>query len=153
MKTWTPDDVKYELARAYRVLFSLPVRDASPSSGQGYWPHHTYEAEEIAEQQAMEKTENRPIRARPHFSPRDIRRAEAILLGEGDAKGWLVQFLSDRPAMKRCLASWAIWHARDRNAKLECKVKGWAYSTFRRRRDQGAQALADALNAAGVELA
>lgn len=152
MKTWTADDVKFELSRAYRVLFSLPVRDSFSTSGKGYWPHHTYEAEEIDEQQKMERTENRPIRGRPHFSPRDIRRAEAILLGEGEAKGWLVQFLNDKPAMKRCLASWAIWHARDRNVKFECRVKGWAYSTFRKRRDQGAEALAEALNRAGVEL-
>lgn len=153
MKVWTPDDVKFELSRAYRVLFSLPVHDNFNQSGRGYWPHHTYEADEIKEQQDVEKTENRPLRARQSFSPRDIRRAETILLGDGRVKGWLVEFLDGNPAMKRCLARWAIWHAQDRNVKFECKVKGWAYSTFRRRRDQGAQALAEALNQAGIELA
>lgn len=151
MTEWTSQDVKRELAQAFRVLFSVPVRDAPLSTGAGFWPDHTYERDEVDEQRRQAITENRP-RLKVRYGPRDIQKMETILLGTHGEKAWLVRFLSDQPGARRCLTRWAIWSAQDRNVKRECRLRGWAYSTFRRRRDQGAQLLADALNQAQVEL-
>lgn len=154
MSFWTAKDVKFELVKAYRVLASVPARDSFYMAGGGFWPAHTYEAEEIEAQREQEIADNRSLKpVRGQYTPRDIKRMEQVLLGEGGRKGWLVEFVKDQSAAKRCLTRWAIWVSQDRNVRSECICKGWAYSTFRRRRDQGAQALADALNAAGVQLA
>lgn len=150
--TWTPATVKAELVRAYDVLRSVPVADNHRLGGGGFWPEHCYEADEIAEQQAQERTENRPVRDRRRFTPRDILRMEIVLLGQGNEKGWLSRFLNDAPAAKRCLTAYAIWSAHGWNMKAACKKRGWAYSTFRKRRDEGAALLAEALNAARVEI-
>jgi hypothetical protein len=152
MMEWRPEDVKTELVRAFRVLFSVTVRDSYYTAGGGFWPSYLYEADEVDEARRQAVTENRRLKARNSFTPRDIRRMEAILLGEGRRKGWLVEFLHGNPAAKRCLARWAIWSAQYRNIKHECRQRSWAYSTFRKRRDLGAALLAEALNAARVEL-
>lgn len=152
MIEWTPDRVKFELVRAFRVLQSVPVRDSFYTAGGGFWPSYCYEKDEIAEQRAQEATENRPVRDRRRYTPRDIQRMEAILLGQGNEKAWLVRFLNEAPAARRCLTWWAIWAAQDRTIKVACRRKGWAYSTFRRQRDNGACLLAEALNRARVEI-
>lgn len=152
MTEWTAKDVKFELVKAFRVLSVVPVRDQDPGSGAGFWPKIYYDRDEIKEQQARETTENKRIRSRHQYSPRDIKRMEAILLGDKGRKGWLAEFLSSQPGAKRCLTRWAIWTAQDRNLKHECFIRGLAYSTFRRKRDLAAEMLAEALNRARVEL-
>ena len=152
MTLWEAKDVKFELVKAFRVLSVVQVRDSFNLSGGGFWPKIYYDRDEVKEQQAVATFENKRIVSRHSFTPRDIKRMETILLGQGARKGWLVEFLSDNPGAKRCLTRWAIWSSQDRNVKHECRLRGWAYSTFRRKRDQAAQALADALNNARVEL-
>lgn len=152
MKEWKSKDVMFELAKAYRVLSVVPVRDSHRTDSGTFWPKIAYDRDEIKEQQAQQTTENKRIVGKHSFSPRDIKRMELILLGNDKRKGWLVEFLRTQPGAKRCLERWAIWKAQDRNVKHECFVRGWAYSTFRRKRDQAAQLLADALNEARVEL-
>jgi hypothetical protein len=149
--TWTAKDVKFELVKAFRVLSVVPVRDPDPRAGS-FWPKIYHDRDELKEQAKQATTENRPIRSRHNFSPRDIKRMESVLLGEGSRKGWLAEYLQDHPGAKRCLTRWAIWTAQDRNLKHELFIRGLAYSTFRRKRDQAAQLLADALNAERVEL-
>lgn len=150
MTVWTPKSVKAELVQAYQVLATVPVRDSFYMAGGGFWPEHGYESDEIKEQGKAAVTENRTS-GHVRYSPADIERMESVLLGGGGQCAWLVR-LSQNPGAKRCLAHWAVWTARNRNMKRECRLRGWAYSTFRRRRDQGAELLADALNEAGVEL-
>ena len=152
MKDWQPKDVMFELVKAHRVLSVVPVRDSHRTDSGTFWPKIAYDRDEIKEQQTQETTENKRIVGKHSFSPRDIKRMELILLGDGKRKGWLAEFLRAHPGAHRCLARWAIWKAQDRNVKHECFLRGWAYSTFRRKRDQAAALLAKELNAARIEL-
>lgn len=149
--TWSPDSVKQELVRAFEVLWTLPDNDRM-STGRGFWPHHTYEADEVDEMRKASITEGEG-RQRVRFTPKDIQRMEQVLLGEGGQANWLYRFLRDAPGARRCLVCWAIWMSRGVSERAGCRRRGWAQTTFRRRREEGAVLLADALNSAGVELA
>ena len=146
---WTSNMVKTELVKAFRVLRAAPARDSYRLGMGSFWPTIRLDKEEIAEQQMLARRELSPPRPRERFSPQDIKRMETVLIGDGSRKGWLAEYLGDNPGAKRCLSNWAIWESQGRNAKEECRRRKLAYSTFRRKRDQAAQALADALNIAG----
>jgi hypothetical protein len=152
---WDGDGVRYELARAYRVLFTT-TRHSRPGSLRSHWPADVvYDAEEIEEMRRTAVTEMRRKREWVHWTPRDIGRADIVLLGRGDRKGWLVEHLggaNDRP-LKVTLARACIWEASGIPFKVGCRRLDWAYSTARRRVALGAEMLADALNGAGVDLA
>ena len=145
--TWTAADVKWELLHAFRVLFDMPGGGGGSS---GFWPTMYPDPEDLEDIAARERFEMRRVKA--HHSPRDIKRMEAILLGDDRGPAWLPRFLKDYPAARRCLAKWAIWRASDRIVKDECRLRGLAYSTFRKKRDQAAEIIAAALNEARVEL-
>jgi len=150
MSHWTSAHVKTALADAFRTLFALPIVDQGPSSGQGFWPSALYTAEEVDEM----RKEFIANGGRSRFTPsaKDISRMEFILLGRRSHTGWLHRFLADDAGAKRCLAHWAMWTASERKHKPACRYKGWAYSTFRRRAERGAEILAGKLNALGAEL-
>ncbi len=150
MKVWKPDEVRAELVDAYRVLFAVPVKDRGASSGAGFWPEITYEADEVKEMRAQVIAEGVRLRIRP--TPGQIRRMEIILLGEGSSSGWLRTYMADAPALKRVLVAAVLWEAAGSEFKTGCRRRGWAYSTFRRNRDKAAALLAERLTAAGVEL-
>lgn len=149
MKTWTADEVKHELAEAYRVLRALPEKDRMPPA-RGYWPDVSYDADEVAEMRAQVITEGVRLRIRP--TPRQIRRMEIVLLGEGGRGGWLREFMSDVPALKRTLVAAALWDASDTQFRTGCRRKGWGFSATYERLAKAAGLLADRLTAAGVEL-
>ena len=44
-----------------------------------------------------------------------------------------------------------LWEIRWRHIEVECQRRGWAYSTFRQRRDDAAKAIATRLNEEGVK--
>jgi hypothetical protein len=149
--SWDAKQVKFQLAQAYRVLQTAPLRGDYRLGGGGFWPQVYYTRDEIKEQQRMLYGQAAK-RSNKRYGPREIKIMESVLCGQGDRKGWLAEWLADKPGAQRCLAQWAIWCAQDRNIKHECIIKGWAYSTFRRKRDQAAKLLADRLTAARVEV-
>jgi hypothetical protein len=148
---WDAKSVQFHLKQAYRVLQATQVRGDYRLDSGGYWPEHLYSKDDIAGQQRMNYARAAKV-ATKRYSPRDIQIMETVLIGQGGRKGWLVEFLKNKPGASRCLAHWAIWASQGRSIKHECIIHGFAYSTFRKKRDQAAQLLADALNAARVEL-
>jgi hypothetical protein len=149
MKVWTADEVKYELAEAYRVLRALPDL-YKMRSARGYWPDITYEVGEVMEMRAQVIAEG--VRPRIQPTSRQIRHMEIVLLGEGARSGWIKEHMSDVPALKRTLVAAALWDASDTQFRTGCRRNGWSFSTTYWRLEKAATLLADRLTAAGVEL-
>lgn len=150
MKTWTADEVKAELADAFRVLFAVPVQDRGCASGSGWWPELIFDADEVDAQRQQAIADGVRPRIRP--TPRQIRRMELVLLGDKQHSGWVKRFMQDAPALRRVLVASSLWAASDYAYTAGCRRRGWAYSTFKRNRDRAAQFLADRLTEARVEL-
>ncbi|UCI19293.1 hypothetical protein FJ970_30540 [Mesorhizobium sp. B2-1-8] len=74
---------------------------------------------------------------------------EKVLIGSNNLPNW-GRFVESEPASRRALVTWCFWEIRGRHTEVECDRRGWAYSTFRRRRENAAKMIAEKLNAAVV---
>lgn len=155
---WTAAIVKVELKAAFEVLFDTTGR-VGPGGHKSNWPEYLQQVTQSdnAEQQLSGTNAVGRMRARVQRSAREISNMEKVLLGHKGKDGklhpaWPIGFLKDSDGMRRCLVSWCIWEVRGWHAKKECQRRGWSYTTFRRRRDRGAEIIAFNLNEAGIEL-
>lgn len=155
---WTAGAVKAEMVLAFEVLFDTTGK-VGPRGHTSNWPVYLRQvtASDSAEQQLAGANPDGRMRVRMRRSAREISNMEKVLLGHRNKAGrdvpaWPVGFLQDSDGMRRCLIAWCIWEVRGCHAKKECQKRGWSYTTFRRRRDRGAEIIALRLNEAGVEL-
>ena len=153
MTQWTAKLVRYEMAKAYQVLFDTTGR-IGPEELKSSWPDYRYSAADIAEQRLARTNGVGRMRAKVQRTAREISRMEIILAGctvnGAHRPAWATAYLSDNKVLRRALVEWCMWELFGWDTERECRRRGWAYSTFRRRRDNAAQIVADRLNAAGV---
>lgn len=145
--TWTANLVKDEMIRAFQVLEDTTGR-VGPDWFKNNWPEYRVEFADEVNQVSM-GTNKTVTRVRIQRTAREISAMERVLLGHRHQPKWGAYILKEQAAM-RSLVSWCFWEIRGRHAEAECRRRGWAYSTFRKRRDKAADIIAGSLNAAGI---
>lgn len=151
-------DAKMVIARmvdAYKVLYDTTGR-TGPAMYGAAWPEYRLSAIDKAEQQLAGTNTIGRMRSRIQRNTRDCERMEHVLIGfkskYGVHRPWISEFLKDRPGIRNCFEAQVIGQTECElrnisfNAKKMCKARGWAYSTFRSRRNDGAQMIAGGLN-------
>lgn len=105
------------------------------------------------EMQAMRRIEMSKGRV---ITPQQVSKMEEILLGKGDEPGWLQGLLREEDKHRTYLEAFsvqsAIFGLRGQAFKETslCRRMKWPYSTYRERRDEGANILSYRLNNRGV---
>lgn len=153
MSTWTAKMVKDAMVHAFEVLIET-TGQVGPDWFKNNWPEYRVEfQDEVGQHQ--QGTARQQGRVRVQRSAREISRMEMVLLGGKARDGQPVPnwglHLNHLPAARRALVTWCFWEIFNRHTEVECERRGWAYSTFRRRRDQGAAEIAARLNQQGVD--
>jgi hypothetical protein len=144
MTAWTDKLVKAEMVRAFAVLEDTTGK-VGPDWFKNNWPEYRVEfADEVA--QVAQGTQKTVTRVRVQRTARDISAMERVLLGHRNQPNW-GSYVLDQPAAFRALVAWCFWEIRGRHTEVECQRRGWAYSTFRKRRDKAAAVIAARLNA------
>lgn len=151
-------DAKMVIARmidAYKVLYDTTGR-SGPAMYGAAWPEYQLSAVDKAEQQLAGTNSIGRMRARVQRNSRDCQRMDHVLIGfkskYGEHRPWISEFLINKPGIRRCFEAHIIGQTEcdlrniSFNAKKMCIRKGWAYSTFRARRNDGAQIIAGGLN-------
>jgi len=147
VEDWTPRAVKAEMILAFEVLFDT-TGPVGPDWFKNNWPEYRVEfADEVS--QRAQGTHKQTTRVRVQRSARQISIMEAVLLGSKGRPNWGA-YCRDQPAALRALVAWCFWEINGRHTEVECQRRGWAYSTFRRRRDMAAEIIAAKLNASGA---
>ncbi|PWJ79785.1 hypothetical protein C7441_11462 [Pseudaminobacter salicylatoxidans] len=149
MTTWTSRAVKEEMIRAFEVLFET-TGPVGPDWFKNSWPEYRVSFEDEVGQHAQ-GTQKKATRVRVQRTAREISSMEKVLLGIGGQPSW-GSYLRDQPGLLRTLVAWCFWEIKGRHTEAECQRRGWAYSTFRRRRDNAAARIAEKLNETGVEV-
>ncbi|WP_378952155.1 hypothetical protein [Mesorhizobium sp. ANAO-SY3R2] len=153
MTKWTSKLVRYEMAKAYQVLFDT-TGGIGPDTIKSSWPDYRYSTADIAEQRIAKTNGKGRMRAKVPRTAREIYRMEIILAGATvnglHRPAWATAYLNGDKALRRALVEWCMWELYGWDTEAECRRRGWAYSTFRSRRDKAAGIIADALNTAGV---
>ncbi len=140
---WTPKTVKEEMVRAFEVLLDTTGK-VGPDWFKSNWPEYRTEfGDEVG--QVAQGTQRRIERVRVQRTAREISAMERVLLGVGGQPSWN-RLVIGQPAALRALVTWCFWEIFGRHTEVECERRGWAYSTFRRRRDVAAATIANALN-------
>ncbi len=160
MDLWTGDRVKAELVAAFEVLFdtSGPV---GPGGHGSNWPSYVYEAREIWEMRREGTNTVGRMRARIQRRAKEVTASDNVLYGMRlkngiEIKGWIPQFLEKQGGARRCLLAHVFGTVEanrfDRKFKVSvwCRRHGVSESTFRSRRDRGAEMVAFGLNEFGV---
>lgn len=147
MSEWTPKLVKDAMVHAFEVLLDTSGQ-IGPDWFKNNWPEYRVSFEDEVGQIAQ-GTEKKTARVRVQRTAREITAMEKVLLGHRDQRNW-GSYLHHMPAARRALVTWCFWEIRNRHTEVECERRGWAYSTFRRRRDDAAKTIAAKLNDAGV---
>lgn len=159
-KGWDEKLVKAHLIQAFVVLYDTTGR-VGPGKVNTYWPDYTLNPVEKADQLLAGTNSIGRMRARIPRSVREIGRMENALIGFRDPRGdehrgWLSAFLESHQGARTCLGIYVTKTAeaeiRNRPFKQKgfCNHIGLAYSTYRRRRDDGAQIIAGKLDLLGV---
>lgn len=147
MAGWTPTLVKNAMVHAFEVLLDT-TGQVGPDWFKNNWPEYRVEfSDEVNQHQ--EGTARTVTRVRVQRTARDISRMEKVLIGSNNLPNW-GRYCESEPAARRALVTWCFWEIRGRHTEVECQRRGWAYSSFRRRRDNAANRIAEELNAAGV---
>ncbi|TIR23997.1 MAG: hypothetical protein E5X34_13155 [Mesorhizobium sp.] len=148
MAGWTPTLVKNAMVHAFEVLLDT-TGQVGPDWFKNNWPEYRVEfSDEVA--QRSEGTVRTITRVRVQRTAREISQMETVLIGHRGFPNWGM-YVSDEPAAKRALVTWCFWEIRGCHTEVECQRRGWAYSTFRRRRDKAAQTIAQRLNHTGID--
>lgn len=104
----------------------------------------------------LKKEKSIAIARRRLISPAQVSQMETILLGRGKHRAWLSGYLRDQIQPRACIEAYtmgtAVLELRGRELKENrmCKRHGWAYSTYRTRRDRAADLVAFRLNDDGI---
>lgn len=157
---WSAALVKLTMITAFEVLYDTTGR-VGPKGPGGNWPEYRYNQSDKADQILAGTNSVGRMRARIPRNSREIAIMEHVLLGFKNPNGslcknWMAEFLSDKRGYQNCLGvhvtetARAITQNRKFKAKGHCRRIGLAYSTYRRRRDDGAQIIAGKLNLMGV---
>lgn len=160
MLEWDKKLVMTTMIRAFEVLYDTTGR-VGPKAPGGAWPEYRYSQADMAEQMIAGTNSVGRMRARIRRNSHEIAAMDNVLIGfrdpdGGEHKSWMAEFLADKDGYRNCLGihvtetAMAEIHSRKFSAKRYCKRIGWAYSTYRRRRDDGAQIIAGKLNLMGV---
>ncbi|RWC91674.1 MAG: hypothetical protein EOS72_03190 [Mesorhizobium sp.] len=148
MAGWTPTLVKNAMVHAFEVLLDT-TGQVGPDWFKNNWPEYKVEfADEVGQHQ--EGTARTVTRVRVQRTAREISQMETVLIGHRGMSNW-GRYVEGQPAARRALVTWCFWEIRGRHTEVECERRGWAYSTFRRRRDNAAKAIATRLNKDGVK--
>ncbi|WP_420408665.1 hypothetical protein [Hoeflea sp.] len=151
---WDGASVKRALINALETMYATSGRVAPKSFGSAM-PEYRVDAVDLWEQRRAETNSVGRMTARVQRTAREVTRMEIVLLGHTHkgkhVENWLSGFLKDQDGMRNCLVAWATWEVFNKNSKKECRKRGWAYSTFRSRRDRGAEVIAHHLNRLGIE--
>lgn len=143
--TWSPGLVMLRLVEAFEVEAKLPEVRGPRRNAASAWPAMEREFEDIvgSSDERRQDVWQDWERAKGAY-PQEVTRMEEAML-------WL-EILKDQPGEQRCLVAWAKLKAKPRRASLRKLMRrtGWSRSTFHRRRDQGAERIADYLNSRGV---
>ncbi|BCM19195.1 hypothetical protein [Mesorhizobium sp. J8] len=147
MAGWTPTLVKNAMVHAFEVLLDT-TGQVGPDWFKNNWPEYRVEfSDEVNQHQ--EGAARTVTRVRVQRTARDSSRMEKVLIGDRGMPNW-GRYVEAEPAARRAPVTWCFWAIRGRHTEVECQRRGWAYSTFRRRRDKAAALISTRLNAAGV---
>ncbi|TIS37530.1 hypothetical protein [Mesorhizobium sp.] len=152
MTEWNQRLVKAEMVRAFEVLLDT-TGAVGPDWFKNNWPEYRVTfADEVGQfEQGTQRTETR---VRVQRTAKDITRMERVLIGGRNPAGGSFpnwgSYVLHLPAARRALVTWCFWEIRGRHTEVECERRGWAYSTFRARRDNAAQTIARRLNQQGI---
>ncbi|RWM29433.1 hypothetical protein [Mesorhizobium sp.] len=147
MAGWTPTLVKNAMVHAFEVLLDT-TGQVGPDWFKNNWPEYRVEfSDEVG--QHNQGTAKTVTRVRMQRTAREISQMEKVLIGHRGLPNW-GRYVESEPAARRALVTWCFWEIRGRHTEVECQRRGWAYSTFRRRRDSAARLIADNLNRQGV---
>lgn len=151
---WDGAMVKRALINAFETMYATSSRVAPNGYGSSM-PEYRVDAADLWEQRRAETNSVGRMGARIQRTAREVSQMEIVLLGHTrngkHIENWLSGFLADNDGMRNCLVAWAEWEVFNRKDKVECRNRGWAYSTFRSRRDRGAEVIAHHLNRLGIE--
>lgn len=153
MAGWDPTLVKNAMVHAFEVLFDT-TGQVGPDWFKNNWPEYRVSFEDEVGQIAQ-GTERQIERVRVQRTAREITIMEKVLIGSKGPDGQKLpnwgKYVEDAPAARRALVTWCFWEIRGRHTEVECERRGWAYSTFRRRRDDAAKKIASRLNQEGIK--
>lgn len=155
IREWDGKMVIAHMVSAYKVMYDTTGR-VGPKLFGAAWPEYKLSAVDKAEQQLAGTNSIGRMRSRIQRNTRDCERMEHVLTGfrskKGDHRPWVSEFLIDNPGIRNCLEAQVIGQTECElrnisfNAKKMCKKRGWAYSTFRKRKNDGARIIASGLN-------
>lgn len=157
---WTKELVKAALVDAFEVDYDTGGRVGPKMYGTAM-PDYLVDSKDLWWQRESGSNTVGRMRAKIQRRSVEITRMEIVLLGHrdpqaGDRPNWLGGLLQGLDGPRRCLEAHAVnsafWSLRGKSfdAKRFCRRVGWSYSTYRSRRDRGAEIIAFKLNEIGL---
>lgn len=153
---WTPEAVIAELVFAFDVLADTGG-SFGPKGFASLWPEYAVESADLWEQLRSGSNKVGRMRVRLQRRASEISRAERVLYGSRlpdgrNVRGWIAEYLADQGGARRCLMAHLIGTVQAERAGRAFKASHWCRrhgvceSTYRSRRNRGAEIVAFWLN-------